>query len=86
MFSIPSISKILVLVGVLVVVWYGFRMVGRIDRERKVAARKAADAPKPRKRWARDREQKAVEDLTECGSCHAFVPVAKTCSQCGASL
>mgnify|MGYP007059555826 CR=1 FL=1 len=86
MFTVPSLTKILVLLGVLAIVWYGFRMVGRMDRDRQAAAKRPAAAPKPRRRWRREREPKAVEDLTECGSCHAFVPVAKACSQCGARL
>ena len=86
MFTIPSLTKILVLVGVLVVVWYGFRMLGSMDRARKVAAKRPSEAPKPRRRWGRKSEPKSVEDLTECESCHAFVPAARTCSQCGAKL
>lgn len=35
MFGFPSLSKLLVLITVVVVVWYGFKLVGRLDAARK---------------------------------------------------
>jgi hypothetical protein len=85
MFSIPSVSKILVVVGIVLIVLYGFKAIGRIDRERKAAA-KAGSKRKPDQPATHPKERPTVEDLTECDNCHAFVPAAKTCGQCGARL
>ncbi|MEX0810326.1 MAG: hypothetical protein WD044_16510 [Dongiaceae bacterium] len=91
MFAIPSLTKILVLAAVVLAIWYGFRLVGRLDRERKQKARVAREnTPRPS---ASRREAKAtgtaarVEDLIECRSCGSFVPAKRTlCSQCGAGI
>ncbi len=40
-----SINKILVLIAILLVVWYGFKLVGRLDRARREKVRSARRAP-----------------------------------------
>lgn len=86
MFSLPSLQKILVIIAILAVVWYGLKLIGRLDRERKQALKEAGRA-KPAKRPAGDAGSGgAVRDLIECRSCHAFVAAAPVCSVCGRAL
>jgi uncharacterized protein len=89
MFAIPSLTKIIVLAAVVLAVWYGFRLIGRLDRERKAKARVAREAP-PQRATAHGAAAKAgaaVQDLIECRSCGAFVPAKRTlCSNCGAGI
>ena len=42
-----SVNKILVLIGILLVVWYGFKLVGRLDRARREKVRTARRPPDP---------------------------------------
>ncbi len=42
-----SVNKILVLIGILLVVWYGFKLVGRLDRARREKVRTARRAQGP---------------------------------------
>lgn len=74
MFSIPSLGKILVLVAIIALVWYGFKLVGRLDQQRKEAVRRREDRPaKPGPR---------VEETERCRSCGAFV-AASGATSCG---
>ena len=89
MFAIPSLTKILVLAAVVLAIWYGFRLIGRLDRERKAKARVARDTPPSRTaaNGAAAKASAAVQDLIECRSCGAFVPAKQTlCSNCGAGI
>ncbi|MDZ4737562.1 MAG: hypothetical protein SGJ07_14555 [Rhodospirillaceae bacterium] len=91
MFAIPSLTKIFVLAAVVLAIWFGFRLIGRLDRERKQKARVARDKtpPKPasRREAAAAAAASRVEDLIECRSCGSFVPAKRTlCSQCGAGI
>ena len=89
MFAIPSLTKIIVLAAIVLAIWYGFRLIGRLDRERKAKARVARETP-PRKAAATGAAATAaaaVQDLIECRSCGAFVPAKQTlCSNCGAGI
>lgn len=79
MFGIPSLQKLLVLAAVVAAVWYGFKLIGRLQAARKTdaalrrnAARKtgsSADAPE-------------AEDMVQCPVCQAFVP-ARGAASCG---
>src|SRR5262245_44790155 len=40
MFGLPSLSKLLVLVAIISAIWFGFRLLGQIDRNRREAARR----------------------------------------------
>jgi hypothetical protein len=82
MFGLPSFQKLLVIIAILAAVWYGLKLIGRLDRERKQALKEAA-AAKPAKPAA---PGSAVRDLVECGRCHAFVVPAAVCSACGRAL
>ncbi len=77
MFTIPSLGKILVLVLIVLAVWYGFRLVGQFDRQRKALARQRGG--NPAKRAGAD-----VEDLVKCRGCGTYLPPGTTCS-CGAA-
>jgi hypothetical protein len=67
MFSIPSLQKLLVLIAVVVLVWKGFQLLGRLGRER--------DKPNPSPRQAptAKRNEGAVEETRACGVCGAYV-------------
>jgi uncharacterized protein len=84
MLGLPSLGKILVIAAILLAVWFGFRLIGRLDRERRQALKEAGEARSSMRRGAGGR--RSVSDLTECRSCHAFVAPAATCSECGAAL
>lgn len=79
MFSIPSLGKIIVLVAIVAVVWYGFRWFSQLDHARKraerqqPAARKTADAGTART---------GVEETVRCPVCDAFV-AARGATSCG---
>lgn len=86
MLGLPSIQKLLVIAAIILAVWYGFRWISRLDRERKQALKEAGHT-KPAKRPASDTGSGiAVRDLVECGRCHAFVVPAAVCSACGKAL
>jgi uncharacterized protein len=82
MFGLPSFQKLLVIIAILAAVWYGLKLIGRLDRERKQALKEPGGA-KPAKPAAAGT---AVRDLVECGRCHAFVVPAAVCSACGKAL
>ena len=67
MFSIPSLQKLVVLILVVIVVWKGFQILGRLGRERQTA-----NVP-PRRAPAAKRESGAVEETRHCGVCGAYV-------------
>ncbi len=74
MFSLPSLSKILVFAAIIAIVWFGFRVIGRLDKARQQAARKpAAERARPRP---------AVEETVRCRVCDAFV-AARGATSCG---
>jgi len=85
MFSLPSFQKLLVIIAILAAVWYGLKLIGRLDRERKQALKKAG-AAKPTRAARQPETSTAVRDLIECRQCHAFVTPATSCSVCGGAL
>lgn len=79
MFGIPSLQKLLVLVAVISAIWFGFRLLGQIDRQRRQAA-------PPRKKWWQTKrtEPQQVEDMVKCKVCGAFTArAAKSCGKPG---
>ena len=82
MFGLPSFQKILVIIAILAAVWYGLKLIGRLDRERKQALKEGGGAKPPKREPSGD----AVRDLVECRRCHAFVAPAPVCSVCGKAL
>jgi uncharacterized protein len=69
-------SKLAVLVGIVIAVWYGFKFVGQLDR-----ARKQAQANKPPRQSGGGGKAPEVEDTVQCPVCSAYV-VARTASPC----
>lgn len=70
-------SKLAVLVGIVFAVWYGFKLVGQLDR-----ARKQARAGKPpRQSPGGGGNAQEAEETVQCPTCNAYV-VAKTANPC----
>jgi uncharacterized protein len=75
MFSIPSFSKLLVLAIIVAAVWFGFRLIGRLDQARKQAAR-------PQPEGVKAKARPSVEETVRCPTCDAFV-AARGATSCG---
>jgi len=71
-------SKLAVLVGIVVAVWYGFKLVGRLDQARKQQQQQRGGNPGPR---AGNGAAPEVEDTVQCPVCKAYV-VAKSAGPC----
>jgi uncharacterized protein len=72
-----SLQKLIVLAGIVAAVWYGFKLVGRLQVARKAeaaAARSSAKQPKAARSEA--------EDMVQCPVCQAYVPARGT-TGCG---
>ncbi|MFZ5792048.1 MAG: hypothetical protein ACOY3L_15260 [Pseudomonadota bacterium] len=82
MFSLPSLSKLLVLVAVIVLVWQGFKMLGRLQRARQAEAEARLRQAQAQARAAQQRRSAgAVEETRQCRVCGAYV--AKGMGACG---
>lgn len=77
-----SFPKIVVLVAVVAVIWFGFRWFERWEREQ----RQAADRGQGRLGRERDRQGpiggRDTEEMTQCPVCGTYV-AAKTARSCG---
>ena len=76
MFGFPSFSKILILIAIISAIWFAFRLLGQLDRQRRDVARKEkergrAQGPTPRQ----------VDDMVRCDVCGTFV--ARGSKGCG---
>jgi len=69
-------SKLAVLIGIVAAVWYGFKLVGQMDR-----ARKQGQSGKPPRQSGGGGKVPEVEDTVQCPTCGAYV-VAKAASPC----
>ncbi len=89
-----SLTKLLVLAAVIAVVWYGFKLVGRLDAARKAEAKLRARAEAERKSAAGKPRGKApaargdsdageAEEMVQCPACKAYVAAgnAKNCGR-----
>jgi len=82
MFTLPSLSKLLVLGAILLAVWFGFRLLGQLDRMRKEEARLSrGEGGQNRARPGRARSAE-IQDMTKCPVCEAYVSAAGATS-CG---
>jgi ribosomal protein L32 len=73
-----SLGKLLVLVAIILIVWYGFKYAARVE-----ALRNALREEKARRQASgTQRRTRAVEDLVKCPKCGAFV-AAHGASNCG---
>ena len=72
-----SLQKLIVLAGIVAAVWYGFKLVGRLQAARKVdAAQRQNTAKRP------GAARGEAEDMVQCPVCQAYVPARGTTS-CG---
>ena len=85
-----SIQKLLVLIAILGAVWYGFKLIGRLDQARKAQTRvRDGKRPAARSWWPRrgngggDGEQVEAQDMAPCPRCKAYVPArgARACER-----
>jgi hypothetical protein len=74
MFSIPSFSKLIVLVVIIAAVWYGFRFLGEVEKARRAAMRGPAAAPRRPGGAGRRDDSPRIEDTVKCRVCGAYVP------------
>ena len=74
MFSIPSLGKLAIFIIVVSAIWYGFKLIGQIDRQRRELAKRAKQDGKAR--------GAAVEDTVKCPVCSTYVARAGA-SSCG---
>ena len=84
MFGLPSIQKLLLLVAIVLAVWYGFKLIGRLSDQRKAERRlreqEAARAPDPVRPAARSAAR--TEEMEPCPACGAYVASRKA-RNCG---
>lgn len=80
MLGLPSLTKLLVLAGILLAVWYGFKLVAKLDAARKQQLRQQGQAARSsgtggvfRRRRGRAPE---AEEMTACPACQAYVVAA----------
>lgn len=69
-------SKLVVLIGIVVAVWYGFKLVGRLDQARK--QQQGGGGPRAKAGGGKSPE---IEDTVQCPVCKAYV-VAKSAGPC----
>lgn len=72
-----SIQKLIFTVAIILIVWYGFKFLGRIDKQRK--ARLKAER---RQTAAKPQPKDNTEDMTACPTCGTYVSLADARS-CG---
>lgn len=76
-----SLQKFIVLVAVVVAVWYGFKLLTRLQQARKTDAALRRNTGK-RPGAARGDPRAEAEDMVQCPVCQAFVPARGT-ANCG---
>ena len=86
-----SLQKLLVLVAVIGLVWYGFKFLGRLQDQRRAdggpnGGRGARAPRRPKRRGAPATEPRAqdVEDMVACPVCQAYVQ-ARGATRCDRS-
>ena len=84
MFSIPSFSKLFLLIAVIAAVWYGFRFIGEIDRARRQALKRARQGSQKGAGTQARSDVAKVEETLKCKVCGAYVP-ARQPSRCARS-
>ena len=67
MFGLPSLSKLLVLVAIISAIWFGLRLLGQIDRNRRDAARREKQSGD-----ASPKQSRQVADMVKCKVCGTF--------------
>ena len=77
-----SLTKILFTVAVVIIVWQGYKWLGRMQTRRGAIARETARGGGGRAPAAAAASSAEVEDMVECTICGAFVP-ARGAVSCG---
>ena len=65
-------QKLLVLAAIIAAVWYGFKLIGRLDRARKARLESEGESASPA----------GAEDMERCAACDVFV-AARNAASCG---
>ncbi|MFV3076495.1 hypothetical protein [Niveispirillum fermenti] len=76
-----SLTKLLTLIGILFVVWYGFRLLGRIQRQRQDALRRNGGGERPARKGTGRQEPADTQDMAKCTVCGVYV--AAGAGKCG---
>ncbi len=76
MFGLPSLSKLLVLVAIMSAIWFAFRLIGQLDRNRREAARREKEQG-----GVNRRQSPQVDDMVKCAVCGTFT--ARAGKSCG---
>ncbi len=77
-----SLTKILFTLAVIIIVWQGYKWLGRVQTRRDAIARETARGSGRGGRAAAAAAPAEVEDMVECAVCEAFVP-ARGAVSCG---
>jgi hypothetical protein len=79
MFGFPSLSKLLVLGAIISAIWFGFRLLGQIDRSRREAARREKEHGR-----VQPQQSRRVADMVKCTVCGTFTAAgSKPCGKAG---
>jgi len=84
-----SLPKLIVLAGIIAIVWYGFKLIGRVQ-ERRDAEMQGPDGEARLRRGDRGqggntqgaRAGTEIEETVKCRACGAYVPV-RGATSCG---
>jgi uncharacterized protein len=76
MFGIPSLGKLLVLVAIISAIWFGFRLLGQIERQRRETAKREKEQAQVQRTKSRQ-----VDDMVKCEVCGIFT--ARSSKSCG---
>ena len=77
-----SLQKLIVLVAVVAAVWYGFKLLTRLQEARKTDAALRRKRPGAARGGTRGEASIEAEDMVQCPVCQAYVPARGTTS-CG---
>ncbi len=72
-----SIQKLLFTIAIIVIVWYGFKLIGRIDKKRRAQVKNA------RKRSRKPSSALDAEDMVQCAHCGTYYSATKGAKSCG---
>ena len=73
-----SFGKLVVLALIILVVWFGFKYVSRVEEMKRALRRSGAEKRQP----SQARRAPAAEDLVKCDACGAYV-AAEGAAPCG---
>ena len=74
MFGLPSFSKLLLLAAIIAAVWYGFRIIGQMQKDRDQARKEAENAKKGQKQTTHRAGADDVEEMVKDPKTGAYVP------------